>query len=104
MSQLVAHDALTHNSINEWEGKEEEECSVCQVRHSGADSMEVFNQPYTQLCFSFVGVYGVCVCVCVCVCMCVWFVYTVEHPITDPPTSGQPLYNGHWLWHQLKLP
>jgi len=28
---------------------------------------------------------------------------TVEPPITDPPTSGQPLYNGHWLWHQLKL-
>jgi len=21
----------------------------------------------------------------------------------DPPTSGPPLYNGHWLWHQLKL-
>ena len=31
------------------------------------------------------------------------FQYTVEPPITDPPTSGQPLYNGHWLWHQLKL-
>ena len=29
--------------------------------------------------------------------------YTVEPPITDPPTSGQPLYNGHWLWHQMKL-
>ena len=28
---------------------------------------------------------------------------TVEPPITDPPMSGQPLYNGHWLWHQLKL-
>ena len=28
---------------------------------------------------------------------------TVEPPITGPPTSGQPLYNGHWLWHQLKL-
>jgi len=28
---------------------------------------------------------------------------TVEPPITDPPTSGQPLYNGHWLWHQMKL-
>ena len=26
---------------------------------------------------------------------------TVEPPITDPPTSGQPLYNGHWLWHQF---
>ena len=31
------------------------------------------------------------------------YIYTVEPPITDPPTSGQPLYNGHWLWHQLKL-
>jgi len=31
------------------------------------------------------------------------FSYTVEPPITDPPTSGQPLYNGHGLWHQLKL-
>jgi len=30
-------------------------------------------------------------------------IITVEPPITDPPTSGQPLYNGHWLWHQLKL-
>jgi len=30
-------------------------------------------------------------------------VTTVEPPITDPPTSGQPLYNGHWPWHQLKL-
>jgi len=20
-----------------------------------------------------------------------------------PSPSGQPLYNGHWLWHQLKL-
>ena len=29
--------------------------------------------------------------------------YTVESPITDPPTSGQPLYNGHWQWHQMKL-
>jgi len=29
--------------------------------------------------------------------------FTVEPPITDPPTSGQPLYNGHWLWHQMKL-
>jgi len=29
--------------------------------------------------------------------------YTVEPPITDPPTSGQPLYNRHWLWHQAKL-
>ena len=29
---------------------------------------------------------------------------TVEPPIvTDPPTSGQPLYNGHWLCHQLTL-
>jgi len=28
---------------------------------------------------------------------------TVKPPIMDPPTSGQPLYNGHWLWHQLKL-
>jgi len=28
---------------------------------------------------------------------------TVEPPITDPPTSGQPLYSGHWLWHQMKL-
>jgi len=28
---------------------------------------------------------------------------TVEPPITDPPTSGQPLYNRHWLWNQLKL-
>ena len=27
-------------------------------------------------------------------------IYTVEPPITDPPTSRQPLYNGHWLWHQ----
>jgi len=27
---------------------------------------------------------------------------TVEPPITDPPISGQPLYNGHWLWHQMK--
>ena len=24
-------------------------------------------------------------------------------PITDPPTSRQPLYNGPWLWHQMKL-
>jgi len=31
------------------------------------------------------------------------FAYAVEPPITDPPTSGQPLYNAHWLWHQLKL-
>jgi len=23
----------------------------------------------------------------------------VEPPV--PPTSGQPLYNGHWLWHQF---
>ena len=23
------------------------------------------------------------------------YIYTVEPPITDPPTSGQPLYNGH---------
>jgi len=30
-------------------------------------------------------------------------VYTVEPPITDPPTSGQPLYKGHQLWHQLEL-
>jgi len=22
---------------------------------------------------------------------------------TDPPMSRQPLYNRHWLWHQLKL-
>jgi len=29
--------------------------------------------------------------------------YTLEPPITDPPTSGQPLYNRHWLWHQMKL-
>ena len=28
---------------------------------------------------------------------------TVEPPITDPPTGGQPLYNGHWLWHGLKI-
>jgi len=31
---------------------------------------------------------------------------TVEPPwasITDPPTSRQPLYNRHWLWHQMKL-
>ena len=28
---------------------------------------------------------------------------TVEPPTTDPPTSGQPLYNGHWLWHRMKL-
>jgi len=28
---------------------------------------------------------------------------TMELPITDPPKSGQPLYNGHWLWQQLKL-
>ena len=28
---------------------------------------------------------------------------TVEPPITDPPMSGQPLYNGHWLWHQRML-
>ena len=28
---------------------------------------------------------------------------TVEPPITDPPTSGQPLYNGHWLWHGLTI-
>jgi len=28
---------------------------------------------------------------------------TVEPPIMDPPTSGQPLYKGHWVWHQLKL-
>ena len=28
---------------------------------------------------------------------------TVEPPITDPPTSGPPLYNGHWLWHGLKI-
>ena len=31
------------------------------------------------------------------------FPYTVEPPKTDPPTSGPPLYNGHWLWHGLKL-
>jgi len=31
------------------------------------------------------------------------FSYTVEPLITDPPTSGQPLYDGHWLWHRLKL-
>jgi len=31
------------------------------------------------------------------------FSYTVEPPITDPPTSRQPLYNRHRLWHQLKL-
>ena len=30
-------------------------------------------------------------------------VTTVEPPITHPLMSGQPLYNGHWLWHQLKL-
>ena len=28
---------------------------------------------------------------------------TVEPPIMDPPTRGQPLYKGHGLWHQLKL-
>jgi len=28
---------------------------------------------------------------------------TVEPPIMDPPMSRQPLYNGHWLWHQMKL-
>jgi len=27
----------------------------------------------------------------------------MEPPITDTPTSRQPLYNGHWLWHQMKL-
>ena len=30
-------------------------------------------------------------------------VTTVEPPITDPPTSRQPLYNGHWLWHQIEI-
>ena len=25
----------------------------------------------------------------------------VEPPITDPPTSGEPLYNGHWLCYIL---
>jgi len=29
--------------------------------------------------------------------------HTVEPLITDPPTSGQSLYNKHWLWHQMKL-
>ena len=24
---------------------------------------------------------------------------TEEAPIMDPPTSGQPPYNGHYLWH-----
>ena len=28
---------------------------------------------------------------------------TVEPPIMDPPTRGQPLYKGHRLWHQLTL-
>jgi len=27
-----------------------------------------------------------------------YIAYTVEPPITDPPTSGQPQYNGHWPW------
>jgi len=31
------------------------------------------------------------------------FLYYSGTPITDPPTSRQPLYNGLWLWHQLKL-
>ena len=30
-------------------------------------------------------------------------VRTVEPPIMDPPTRGQPLYEGHWLWHRLTL-
>jgi len=34
---------------------------------------------------------------------CDWSGTTVEPPITDPPMSGQPLYNGHGLWYQLKL-
>ena len=30
-------------------------------------------------------------------------VSTVEPPTTDPPMSGQPLYDGHWLWHQIEI-
>ena len=32
-----------------------------------------------------------------------FFWYTVELPITDPPRSGQPLYNRQTLWHRLNL-
>ncbi len=28
-------------------------------------------------------------------CSCYVHVHAVEPPITDPPTRGQPLYNGH---------
>ena len=31
------------------------------------------------------------------------FVYTVESPITDPPRSGQPPYNGHTPCYGMKL-
>ena len=32
------------------------------------------------------------------------YIYTVEPLITDPPRSGQSLYNGQTLWHGLNLP
>ena len=31
------------------------------------------------------------------------YIATVELPIMDPPTRGQPLNKGHRLWHRLKL-
>ena len=30
--------------------------------------------------------------------------YTVEPPITDPPRSTHPRYNGHFLCYGLKVP
>ena len=32
------------------------------------------------------------------------YVHTVEPPITDPPRSGHPRYNGHLPCYGLKLP
>ena len=37
----------------------------------------------------------------VCVSMCT--AIAVDPPIIDPLASGQPLNQGHRLWHQLKL-
>ena len=36
--------------------------------------------------------------------VCLWLVpTTMELPIMDPPTRGQPLCKGHWLRHRLGL-
>ena len=76
-------------------------CSFLGYGWMGCGKEEHKQGNYMRLVQKYAGRYMVCVhtkSACD-----AWITATVEPPITDPPTSGQPLYNGHWLWHQLKL-